>query len=577
MKKTFFLFSLFLFLTSCFSGGISGGGNMTEERDTEAEKTEMKTEERTFVKDEQGYYILPSDFLKEGKKEEGKMDSVVSYADAVEGMAFEEYRVYLNQRKVTPYRVKVDTSHTFKAIGNAREDNAVLSLRLAGYVKVTIQLKHPIYRDPVIRPLSSAIGLELDKEYRTISFYIHESGQYTLEFNDYMTKTLHLFVDDYREGEEKIYQNDSSVLYFAKGIHDHGNDNRIPVDNTVRLTEQKKIVYLEEGAVVRASFFAYSLENVKILGHGIIDGSVFTRNATTNERQIPIDFQYCRNVTIQDVIFLDPAGWCLNLYFLDKALVDNVKIITSRANGDGISVQSSKNVEVKNSFVRTFDDTLVVKNYPKYGNYSQEGATENIYFHDCILITDLAQSMEVGYETIGEVMKDIRFEDITILHAYHHAVFSIHNANNASINAVSYKNITVEDADMGQGDGNGKLLEFNVKHSSIWSDNWKTTKLGSVSSVTMENIKVTGKEGVMLIEGSLDERDHTTHRVSGVKITDFSLNGTKANAASFSVGSYVDDFSVNTTENEATGASSVSKTTLEEVASRYSSFVEFVS
>lgn len=576
MKKHSFLILLFLFLTSCFGDGVSFSGNMTEKRETEGTETEMKTEERNFVKDEEGYYILPSDFLKEGRKEDGLKESVVSYTDATEETAFQEYRVYLNQKQVAPYKVKVDTSHTFKAIGNAREDNAMLSFRLKGYVKVTVQLKHPLYRNPTVRPLSAGIVTEMDKEYRTLSFYVHECGQYTVEFNDYMTKTLHLFVDDYVEGEEDIYKNDSSVLYFGKGIHDHRNDDRIPSDNIIRLTNQKKTVYLEEGAIVRASFFAYSLENVKILGHGIVDGSVFVRNATTGERQIPIDFQYCKNVFLQGVIFTDPAGWCLNFYFLDTALVDNVKIITSRANGDGISVQSSKNVEVKNCFVRTFDDTLVVKNYPKYGNYSLEGATDNIYFHDCILITDLAQSMEIGYETIGEIMKDIRFENITVLHAYHHAVFSIHNANNANIKGVSYKNITVEDAAMGEGDGNGKLLEFNVKHSSTWSDNWKTTTLGSVLGVSMENIKVEGREGDMRIEGSLDERDHTTHPVNDVQILDFSLNGRKVDVSSFSLGTYVSDFSVSKTDKEVRGADSVSKRSLNEAMQEYSSYVEFI-
>ena len=43
--------------------------------------------------------------------------------------------------------------------------------------------------------------------------------------------------------------------------------------------------------------------------------------------------------------------------------IDGVKIITARPNGDGITVQSSRNVTVSNSFVRTWDDSLVVKNY----------------------------------------------------------------------------------------------------------------------------------------------------------------------------------------------------------------------
>ena len=82
--------------------------------------------------------------------------------------------------------------------------------------------------------------------------------------------------------------------------------------------------------------------------------------------------------------------------------IDNVKIITARPNGDGISIQSSTNVVVKNSFVRTWDDSLVVKNVNNKSTY-------NVRFSNNILWTDLAQSMEVGYETYGESIKNVVF------------------------------------------------------------------------------------------------------------------------------------------------------------------------
>ena len=573
MKKIvpfFLLFTLF----SCSNVDSS------QNRDSEMTMTDtLKTDtpsstEKELVKDEDGFYVLPDGYLEKGKKEEGKKESRISYTDALKD-PFEEYKVFINDRKVLPYKVKVDTSHRFKDIGNQREDDALLSFRMEGYCKITIQLKHPIFRKVTIRPLESSLPYEVDKDYRTISFYVYNKGQYTIEFNDYTTKTLHLFVDDFKE--EKNYQNDSSVLYFKKGIHNKSNDKRIGNDNIIRLNNNIKTIYLEEGAILQAGIFAYQVNDIKILGNGMIDGSVFTRNATTNERLIPLEFQYCKNVLIQDVIFTDPAGWCLNLYYLDGVVVDNVKIITSRANGDGISVQSCKNVEVKNCFVRTFDDTLVVKNYPKYGNYQLEGATSNIYFHDCILITDLAQSMEVGYETIGEEMHDIRFENITVLHNYHHAVFSIHNGNNAKIRNVTYKNITVEDASMGEGDGNGRLLDFNVKHSSTWSDNWKVTKLGDVATVRMNNIKVTGKDAPLYIEGSKDDRDNTIHEISDVSITDFKLNDKVLKESDFSKNEYVKGFSVQKTGNEITGSHINYSYTFEQVKGIYSSAVDFVS
>ncbi len=574
MKPGVLLLSLIL-LTSCSSFSSGQPSESTKEclpsvSDTEA----SNTLDRTLIKDEEGFYILPSSFLSEGVKEEGKKDSRISYVSAEGDRAFEEYRVYVNNKKVTPYKVKTDVSHAFKSIGNDREDSALRPLRLEGYCTITIELKHPIYRTPTIRPLQSGLSYERDKDFRTISFTIYNPGQYTIEFNDHITKTLHLFVDPFSNDEDS-YKNDSSVLYFSKGIHDKSNDKRIPSDNTIRLSSSIKTVYLEQGAIVRASFFAYNLDGIRILGHGRIDGSVFVRNADTNQRQIPIDFQYCKNVTIQDVRFTDPAGWCLSLYFLDQVTISNVKIITSRANGDGVSVQSCKNVEVSHSFIRTFDDTLVVKNYPRYGNYSREGASEHIHFSDCIIITDLAQSMEIGYETIGEVRNDITFENITVLHAYHHAVFSIHNGNNANIKDVSYKNITVEDAAMGKGDGNGRLVDINVKHSSTWSDNWKKTSLGTIESVSFENILVNGNEGRRVIEGSMDERDNSEHDVLGVTIQGFSVNGQEKKANDFRTNSFVKGVTFEELNKPITGSSISYPYTFSSILNNYSSFAVF--
>ena len=105
-------------------------------------------------------------------------------------------------------------------------------------------------------------------------------------------------------------------------------------------------------------------------------------------------------------------------------------------------------MNVKECFIRSWDDSLVVKNYPKWSNKSEHGATRNIRFNNIIIWTDLAQSMEIGYETIGEVLEDVIFDNITVLHNLHKPVISIHNANNANIKNIIFRNITVEDASM---------------------------------------------------------------------------------------------------------------------------------
>ena len=56
-----------------------------------------------------------------------------------------------------------------------------------------------------------------------------------------------------------------------------------------------------------------------------------------------------------------------------------------------------------------------------------------------VLWTDLAQSMEIGYETYGEYMKDIVFRNITVLHNFHKPVISIHNSDDTKIENIVFQ------------------------------------------------------------------------------------------------------------------------------------------
>ena len=130
-KPIFFLLSL---LTSCSSLPSESPANSEKESLPPSSEIETSnTMDRTLIKDEEGFYILPSSYLPEGRKEEGKKDSRVSCVSAEGDRAFNEYRVYLNDKRVAPYKVKTDTSHAFKSIGNTREDSALRQLMLEGY------------------------------------------------------------------------------------------------------------------------------------------------------------------------------------------------------------------------------------------------------------------------------------------------------------------------------------------------------------------------------------------------------------------------------------------------------------
>ena len=508
-----------------------------------------------YKKDEQGFYILEKDYFSytEDTSDKKTKNEVFIPTDEQSVAKYPQLRMYIGNKQVSVYNVKTNMSQTWAGDAPSRQNNAYATFGLKGKVTVKLQASFSFLNNVTIRPSNRNVPFTIDSERRVLSFTITEIGQYTIEMRS--GRTLHLFVEDI----SIMTNNDSSAMYFAPGVHTRKNDNRINSSNTINLSSNQK-VYIAPGAFIYGKFYANNVSNIVISGPGYVDGSSFDRNANKGTVTVPVDINNSSNVVLKDFACIDPAGWCFNMFFINGLTIDNVKVISSRSNGDGISIQSCQNVEVINSFLRTWDDSLVVKNYPSW-NKSVEGTTRSVHFSNCLIWTDLAQSMEIGYECVGEVMDDITFDNIVVLHNYHKAVFSIHNANNANITNVRFSNITVEDANMGHGDGNNYLVDIRNLFNATWSTNHKITTLGSINGVTIENVKVISgiSSPAIVVKGTVENRSEfakTEHIVSNVTIKDFYLYDkviTKTNC-NYQTNQYTNNINFTSTGNVVTGA-----------------------
>ncbi len=222
---------------------------------------------------------------------------------------------------------------------------------------------------------------------------------------------------------------------------------------------------------------------------------------------------------VSDIIQLNSNAWVFNSLNTTDEVIDNIRIISARPNGDGITLQSCNNITVQNCFVRSWDDSMVVKNYA--------GDTNNITFKDSQIWTDLAQSMEIGYETNkgkkeNAVISKITFENITVLNNFHKPVISIHNADDATISDITYKNITVENLQSGSGDGDKMpyLIDLWVTLSPGWS---KTLYRGQIRNVTIDGVNVLGGRDLNSRIQGYDE----AHTIEGVTIRNLQMFGNK--------------------------------------------------
>ncbi len=363
-------------------------------------------------------------------------------------------------------------------------------LELDGPVELRVRFVGQRIDSAVVRPLSERIVPTVDGD--TVTFALDHPAKLTVEINGSQEGALHLFAD----APETDVPSGEGVTVYEAGLHEIG---------TVAL-QSGQTVYLAPGAVVRGQFVAAEAENIRICGLGVIDGGAFDR---WEQQTVPIDLSRCQNVAIAGITILDPAAWTVNLYHCDNVTVDNIKIIGARSNSDGVTVQSCRRVAVRDCFVRGWDDNLVVKGY--------DGDCADISFEDCILWTDLAQSCEIGYETRADVIENIRFERITVLHANHKPVCSIHNSDHALVRHVIFRDITVEDCNLGQGDGAEYLIDLTTVKSQ-WS---QTKERGNIRDVLLENINVlSGRVPAVRIFAA--KKDYT---IDGVTIRHLVLMG----------------------------------------------------
>ena len=415
-------------------------------------------------------------------------------------------KAYVEDEELFVYDTRVNHNRIF-SFSYSKDKGQVVSFDFEGKVHMRVEINGATaLTDVVVRPLSYEVEPKVSGN--TVEFDLEYSANYTLEYNDgnvtdAADNALHIFANPIEENPITVDNVPENTIYIGPGVY---SASAIPM-------KSNQTLYLAGGAYVYGQVRAENLENITIRGRGIMSGEIYDRRADA-EYTLPIELRFCKNVTIEGITILDPAGWAVTLYHSENVKIDNLKIITARGNGDGISVQSCKDVTVTGGFVRTFDDSLVVKN-------TDRGNTENIVFDNVVVWTDLAQSMEVGFETNGKTMKDITFKNITVIHNYHKAAMSIHNCDDADITNVVYESITIEDARMLGDNRNDGLDDYLIDITIAYNVNWsKSDERGTVKGVRFENIKVLEMEDsiVCRINGESSQKNVSNVTVRGVEI-----------------------------------------------------------
>src|SRR5438067_3016533 len=190
-----------------------------------------------------------------------------------------------------------------------------------------------------------------------------------------------------------------------------------------------------------ALIVAVDAQNVGIEGKGTVDGQSPALKKKQNPytmRPFLLRWVRCANVTVRDVHLINPGAWTLNFFQTKGAIVEGVTIRSrdlGMHNNDGVNIDSSENIRVRNCDVISGDDALVIK------ATSATKPSRDIEATNCKLSTR-TNAIKLGTESIGG-FKNIKVSNCQITNTKM-AGIALYAVDGADLRNVTISDITMD-------------------------------------------------------------------------------------------------------------------------------------
>jgi len=316
------------------------------------------------------------------------------------------------------------------------------------------------------------------------------------------------------------------------------------VDEKIVLSDGQTL-FIDQGAVVYGAVEAMEKKNISVVGYGILDNSRMFRNGEmvqhpewdeTMKKRVgrPMFFDHCQNIVVDGITIVDASEWTIRTDACTNVLLNNVKVIGNwRYNSDGCDFCNSSNCIIRNSFLRTFDDCIVVMGRI----YDRHLPAQNILVDNCVVWNDWSKCLEVGVGTYAPYLSNITFRNCDIIQGSA-IIMAVVSADAGEITDVRFEDIRVEytgweqkcviqKTDEHEYPCNGEKcvpqLFFIAAEHSMYS---RAARTGNIKNIYFKNIQVTTPDGT-IPQGSIITGVDEFSRIEGVTFEDIFVNGEK--------------------------------------------------
>ncbi len=402
-------------------------------------------------------------------------------------------------------------------------DTYFASFDLHGSVQVSVSCPEVINSAKI---LPAASGITPVVSSNRLVFTVTKPCQLEVEVNGDWVHSLQLFVNPMEADAPR--PDDPNVIYFGPGRHEVAD----------LVVTSGKTVYIADGAVLYGKLktgdeprtghvtaitesqgggiISLMGNNIKLYGHGIIDGSLIPSHA----RNI---LSVCgTNISVEGVTLRDSGTWTMPIRSSEKVTVKNIKVIGFRGNSDGIDICNSRHVTVSDCFLRTMDDLVVVKTPVKGG-----GESRDITVKDCVLWNELAHALSLGAE-MREPVEDVHFSDCVVIHDKGREwLLRVYQTDSGDIHNITFDNIQAEESK--------RLISLWIG-KAVWS---KDTEYGHIEDITFRNINAVGPKPGIDLKGY-----DSGHEVRDVRFRKVVINGQPLKSSAVNQNEFVQGVSV---------------------------------
>lgn len=442
--------------------------------------------------------------------------TVVTYPAPAGYPAHPDYEVRVDGRPVHVYAAKVSTEDRYRP---RPHQNATATVGFAifdhdGPVTVTVRVKNLELTHAQIKPRRR--GISATREGNTLRFTLPRPDNVVLELDQDIFKHLYFFTNPLEE--HPVAPTDPNVTYLGPGVH----------EQTIT-PAAGQTVYLAGGAVVKGKITVRGRQNVTIRGRGILDGAALDGGNL-------LLIEDASHVDVSQIVLVDSPSWSLRLHGAKQVALSSVRIFGWRQNSDGIDLSNAEDVTVKGCFVRTFDDSVVVKVMDddfRTGGALDNGVSQRLHVSGCLLIQDHGGGpLKIGAnEMLGLSVSDVTFVDNDLLGTRGEALLLIRNQGTAEVSKVLFQDIHADGARIsytgvqsGLRTAQVRLLKLGIGTTNAYVD---TFAPGHISDVTFRRVEFVGDIEPPLPPHCVLEGVDAQHRVERVVIEDVSVLGQK--------------------------------------------------